>query len=59
MKADPESFTATLINAVELTGNKIVAIIDEWDAPIREVPAMQREYLEFLRSLFKNSQGHG
>ena len=55
LKADPESFTATLVNAVEFTGNKIVALIDEWDAPIREVPAIQREYLEFLRSLFKNS----
>ncbi|MBO5070211.1 MAG: AAA family ATPase [Roseburia sp.] len=55
LKTDPESFTATLVNAVEFTGNKIVAIIDEWDAPIREVPAVSKEYLEFLRSLFKNS----
>lgn len=55
LDADPESFTATLVNAVELTGNKIVAIIDEWDAPIRETFAVQKEYLEFLRSLFKNS----
>lgn len=55
LEADPDSFTATLINAVELTGNKLVAIIDEWDAPIRETPAVQRTYLEFLRSLFKNS----
>ena len=55
LKADPESFISTLNNAVDLTGNKFIAIIDEWDAPIREVPAVQREYLEFLRSLFKNS----
>ena len=58
LKADPESFTATLIKAVKLTGNKFVAIIDEWDVPIRETsdyPGVQREYLEFLRSLFKNS----
>lgn len=55
LEADPESFTTTLINTVELTGNKIVAIIDEWDAPIREVPNVQKEYLSFLRSLFKNS----
>ena len=48
-------FTSTLVNAVELTGNKMVAIIDEWDAPIREMPEVQKEYLEFLRSLFKNS----
>lgn len=55
LDADPESFTATLVNTVELTGNKIVAIIDEWDAPIREAYETQREYLGFLRSLFKNS----
>lgn len=55
LKTDSESFTSTLVNAVELTGNHMVAIIDEWDAPIREAPEIQREYLEFLRSLFKNS----
>ena len=50
-----ESFSSTLINAVELAGNKIIMIIDEWDAPIREVPELQKEYLEFLRTLFKSS----
>ena len=53
-----ESFFDTLGNAAELTGNKFIMIIDEWDAPIREAknqPDIQREYLEFLRSLFKNS----
>lgn len=55
MKADGDSFTATLSNAVEVTGNKFIAIIDEWDAPIREIPAVQKEYLEFLRTLFKSS----
>ena len=33
-------------------------IIDEWDAPIREAKddeKVQKEYLDFLRSLFKNS----
>lgn len=50
-----EAFFDTLANAVTLTGNKIVMIIDEWDAPIREVPQMQKEYLHFLRMLFKNS----
>lgn len=54
IKAD-ESFSTTLTNAVELTGNKFIAIIDEWDAPIREIPEIQNEYLVFLRSLFKNS----
>ena len=53
-----EGFAATLANGVELTGNKFIMIIDEWDAPIREAPGcpgLQRKYLEFLRSLFKNS----
>ena len=49
------SFSTTLINAVELTGNKFIAIIDEWDAPIREMPEIQKEYLEFLRTMFKGS----
>ncbi|MBQ6594145.1 MAG: AAA family ATPase [Clostridia bacterium] len=45
----------TLINAVNKAGNKFIMIIDEWDAPIRELPEIQEEYLKFLRSLFKNS----
>ena len=48
-------FSSTLVNAVEHAGNRFIAIIDEWDAPIREAPETQKEYLEFLRSLFKNS----
>ena len=53
-----EGFAATLANAAETAGNKFIMIIDEWDAPIREAidrPDLQRKYLEFLRSLFKNS----
>ena len=53
-----EAFFATLANAAALAGNKFIMVIDEWDAPIRELnnqPTVQREYLEFLRSLFKNS----
>lgn len=50
-----EDLSSTLVNAVENAGNKIVMIIDEWDAPIRENPGIQGEYLDFLRSLFKNS----
>ena len=46
---------ASMINAAELTGNKFIMIIDEWDAPIRENPLVQQEYLEFLRTLFKSS----
>ena len=53
-----EAFFATLANASGIAGCKFVMIIDEWDAPIREgmhQNNVQREYLEFLRSLFKNS----
>ncbi|SFG83098.1 AAA family ATPase, partial [Oribacterium sp. WCC10] len=46
---------STLANAAEEIGGKFVIMIDEWDAPIRENPEVQKEYLEFLRSLFKNS----
>lgn len=53
-----EGFAATLANGVEAAGNRFIMIIDEWDAPIREAagyPDLQKKYLEFLRSLFKNS----
>jgi len=50
-----EDLSSTLVDTVENAGNKIVIIIDEWDAPIRENPCIQTEYLEFLRSIFKNS----
>ena len=38
---------------------KFIAIIDEWDAVIRDSNStkdLQKEYLEFLRSLFKSSR---
>ena len=54
LKTD-DSFSTTLINATKLTGNKFIVIIDEWDAPIRETPAVQKQYLSFLRTLFKSS----
>ena len=53
-----EGFVPTLANTVQVTGTKFIMIIDEWDAPIREgkdETRTQREYLEFLRALFKNS----
>ncbi len=53
-----EAFHDTLANAAGCAGTKLIMIIDEWDAPIREAgdaPKVQRMYLEFLRSLFKNS----
>lgn len=59
-KAYPEvqkgkTLDQTLINCVEYTGNKFIVIIDEWDAPIRETPVIEDEYLKFLRMLFKSS----
>lgn len=50
-----EGFAATLDNAVKAAGNKFIMIIDEWDAPIRENVQFQRQYLDFLRALFKSS----
>lgn len=53
-----EALFDTLANTVTYTGNKIVMIVDEWDAPIRETSGqanVSKEYLLFLRSLFKNS----
>ena len=50
-----ESFSATLVNAAEAARQKFIIIIDEWDAPIREKPEIERSYLEFLRALFKSS----
>lgn len=49
------AFSTTLVNSVELNNNKFIAVIDEWDAPIREIPEMESSYLEFLRTLFKGS----
>ena len=44
-----------LIHTVDYTGNKFIMIIDEWDAPIRETPEIEEDYLKFLRMLFKSS----
>lgn len=47
-----------LAGIVDATSTKFVAIIDEWDAPIRDgrsTSETQKEYLDFLRLLFKNS----
>ena len=48
-------FITTLSRAVDAAGTKFIVIIDEWDAPLRENLESEREYLDFLRSLFKNS----
>ena len=50
-----DSFLTMLLSVTELTGNKFIVIIDEWDAPVREAPETQKAYLRFLRTLFKSS----
>ena len=49
---------ADLLNsAVEVSGKQFIAIIDEWDAPIRDQKTtsdIRYQYLQFLRSLFKS-----
>ncbi|MBQ6482653.1 MAG: AAA family ATPase [Anaerolineaceae bacterium] len=50
-----DTLSTTLINTVEHTGNKFVAIIDEWDAPIRITSRQEQLWLDFLRMLFKSS----
>lgn len=49
------TFDQTLMNTVKLGKPKFIMIIDEWDAPIRETPQITKEYLKFLRTLFKGS----
>ncbi|MBR4985161.1 MAG: AAA family ATPase, partial [Proteobacteria bacterium] len=53
-----KSLADLLYNAVEATGRQFIAIIDEWDAPIRDndsTAEIRKTYLQFLRSLFKDS----
>jgi len=47
-----------LFNVTEAAGEKFIMIIDEWDALFREAKddtKLQKEYMDFLRSLFKSS----
>lgn len=47
-----------LVYAARTSGEKFIMIIDEWDALFREAKddsALQREYINFLRGLFKSS----
>ncbi|MCI9299143.1 MAG: AAA family ATPase [Lachnospiraceae bacterium] len=52
------SLPLALCKASGLSGNKFIVIIDEWDALFRETKendALQREYIQLLRGLFKSS----
>lgn len=47
-----------MINIYDATGGQFVVIFDEWDYPIRELDEEceeRKNYIEFLRGLFKNS----
>ena len=53
-----KSLADLLLNAVEASGRKFIAIIDEWDAMIRDKKStddIRYRFLQFLRSLFKSS----
>jgi len=46
----------TMLNVADQTGGKFIMIIDEWDAPIRELrEKVVDDYLRLLRMLFKSS----
>lgn len=48
----------TLVDITEATNEKFIMIIDEWDALFREAKEdtkIQKEYIDFLRGLFKSS----
>ena len=48
----------TMARINDMTGNKFIVIIDEWDALFREAKNdtdLQKEYIQLLRSLFKSS----
>ena len=57
--ADTEgNIKEALMSVTDLTGKKFVAIIDEWDAPVRDTYSTeetQKKFLEFLRALFKSN----
>ena len=55
--ANIQDVSNCLMQLVETTGRKIVFVIDEWDAVIREAKnddAAQTSYLNLLRAWFKN-----
>ncbi len=55
---EKETATEALIALANATGSKVVFIIDEWDALIREAThdgEAQNRYLNLLRSWFKNN----
>lgn len=59
LAAREESLPIMLSEINEMTGNRFIIIIDEWDALFREVKEdseLQKKYIQLLRGLFKSSQ---
>ncbi len=58
---DCRSLSLALNRISRQTGRKFVVIIDEWDVLIRDDNdrKTQREYIDFLRSLFKGAEATG
>lgn len=57
-----ESLPMALSKISGLTGNRFIVIVDEWDALFREAQeddALQKEYIQLLRGLFKSSLTDG
>ena len=58
MTQEQRSLPVALSDISDGSGNKFIIIIDEWDALFRESKddtALQEEYLQLLRELFKSS----
>lgn len=56
--SDDDIIADALFKIYDQTGSQFVIIFDEWDYPVREFPshsAQLKKYIDFLRSLFKNS----
>ena len=54
----PDGIDLALLEVVRATGRKIVFVIDEWDAPLREAEGdgwAKDRWVRFLRMLFKNA----
>jgi len=52
------SLPKALESVVDHDGSQYIAVIDEWDAPIRDAKATEEQkhdYLDFLRGFFKNT----
>lgn len=59
VRSNTKSLLKALMQVNAKTGNKFFVIIDEWDALFREVKddeKLQRDYIQFLRSIFKSVQ---